>query len=177
MERQAISSRRDSSSGCSDLREPPSRLRSSRSSKDALAPPTSWVPTSTFLERLLRRGDGGRPRRSFLSFERLVDPAELADIKVWTNDLERSYAVEGCRGVNLDPGLLSLSRFVLATTKDRPQRVALSRGIYADLTLVYENGDYRPLPWTYPDWASEEYRSRLGKLRENLKIELRSRLH
>lgn len=119
---------------------------------------------------------GGRPRRSFLSFERLVDPAELADIKAWTNGLERSYAAEGCRGVNLDPGLLSLSRFVLATTKDRPQRIALSRGIYADLTLVYEDGDYRPLPWTYPDWASEEYRSRLRKLRKNLKIELRSRL-
>ena len=42
--------------------------------------------------------------------------------------------------------------------------MALSRGIYADLTSVYENGDYRPLPWTYPDWASEEYRACLRLL-------------
>src|SRR5208337_4984487 len=117
---------------------------------------------------------GGRPRRSFLSFADIVDPAELADIKAWTNTLERAYAVGERRRFNLDPGLLSLSRFVLATTKDRPQRIALSGGIYADLTLVYERGDYRPLPWTYPDWASEEYRARLRRIREGLKAELHS---
>jgi hypothetical protein len=117
---------------------------------------------------------GGRPRRSFLSFAELVDPGELAAIKAFTNSLERAYMVGGRRGFNLDPGLLSLSRFVLATTKDRPQRIALSGGIYADLTLVYERGDYRPLPWTYPDWASEEYRGRLRMLRRGLKAELHS---
>lgn len=112
---------------------------------------------------------GGRPRRSFLAFSALVDPGELAAIKTRTNALEEAFAVDGRRRVNLDPGLLSLSSFVLATTKARPQRIALSAGIYADLTLIYEGGDFRPLPWTYPDWASEEYRVRLRPLRDGLK--------
>jgi hypothetical protein len=115
---------------------------------------------------------GGRPRRSFLAFASPVDPGELAAIKTRTNALERAFAVDGRRRVNLDPGILSLSSFVLATTKARPQRVALSAGIYADLSLVYEDGDYRPLPWTYPDWASEEYRARLRPLRDGLKAQL-----
>ena len=112
---------------------------------------------------------GGRPRRSFLAFADLVDPGELAAIKTRTNLLEEAFAVDGRRRFNLDPGLLSLTSFVLATTKARPQRVPLSAGIYADLALVYEAGDYRPLPWTYPDWAREEYRARLRPLREGLK--------
>jgi hypothetical protein len=115
---------------------------------------------------------GGRPRRTFFSFSRLVDPSKLADIKIWTNKLEGEFAVGGGRGVNLDPGLLSLTRFVLATTKDRPHRIPLSSGIYADLTLVFQGGDFRALPWTYPDWASEEYLVFLRALRSRLKIQL-----
>jgi hypothetical protein len=119
---------------------------------------------------------GGRPTRNFLSFPRLVDPGDLAAIKIWTNALELSLATGGRRKINLDPGLLSLSRFALATTKDRPHRIPLSDGIYAEVTLIYERGDYRPLPWTYPDWASEEYRSLLRTLRARLRGELRLRI-
>ena len=116
---------------------------------------------------------GGRPRRGFLSYPRLVAPEELASIKAFTNEVEERWAPEGRRLYNLDPGLLFLGRFELATTKDRPHRVPLSGGIYAEITLVYERGDFRPLPWTYPDWASEEYRAFLRALREKLKRELR----
>ncbi len=117
---------------------------------------------------------GGRPKRSFLAFADLVDPAELAAIKTLTNSLERDFSLDGRRRFNLDPGLLSLSSFVLATTKARPQRIALSAGIYADLALLFSEGDYRPLPWTYPDWASEDYRARLRALRAGLKSQLHS---
>jgi hypothetical protein len=118
---------------------------------------------------------GARPSRSFLSFPRLVDPAELAGIKTWTNSIELDLADGGSGGgrpANLDPGLLSLTRFVLATTKDRPHRIPLSEGIYAETTLVYEAGDYMPLPWTYPDWASEPYRALLRELRARLKEDI-----
>jgi hypothetical protein len=116
---------------------------------------------------------GGRPRRSFASFPRLVDPSRLAAIKTWTDELELSLSDEGRRRFNLDPGILSLSSFCLATTKDRPHRIALADGIYAELTLIYDKGDYRGLPWTYPDWASEEYRAYLRGVRALLKEELR----
>jgi hypothetical protein len=119
---------------------------------------------------------GGRPTRRFASFATLVDPAALASIKLWTNGLElRLGRAGGGRLFNLDPGLLSLPRFVLATTKARPHRIPLSGGIYGELTLMFDKGDYRPLPWTYPDWASEEYRAYLRGLRAGLKAALKLR--
>lgn len=137
---------------------------------DLLGPELSFSWSDYYDEEM-----GGRPRRSFISFPRLVEPSELAAIKTWTDSLELSFASGGNRRVNLDPGLLSLANFILATTKNRPHRIALALGIYAEVTLLYEDGDFRPLPWTYPDWASEEYRALLRELRARLKLELRRR--
>jgi hypothetical protein len=114
---------------------------------------------------------GAGLRRGFLSYPRLVDPAELADLKLWTNEIEERFSANGRRLVNIDPGLLSLGRFCLATTKDRSHRIPLGRGIYAELTLIYERGDWRPLPWTYADWRSDEYRAVLSTLRERFRLE------
>jgi hypothetical protein len=114
---------------------------------------------------------GGRPARSFAAFARLIEPSTLPDIKRWTNELELGFArASGGRLFNLDPGLLSLNGFILATTKGRAHRLPLRDGIYGELTLIFEGGDYRPLPWTYPDWASEEYRAYLRGLRADLKM-------
>src|SRR5882724_10809967 len=60
--------------------------------------------------------------RLFVTFERLVDPSSLAAIKVRSNTLEERWRDGERRAVNLDPGLLALSRFSLATTKDTAHR-------------------------------------------------------
>ena len=106
--------------------------------------------------------------RYYLEFRDLVDPSGLAAIKLKTNALEAQFASDGRRRVNLDPGLLAPGRFVLATTKDRAHRIALSEGIYAELTLIYEKREFHPLPWTYPDWASEPVRVMLARERKRL---------
>jgi len=106
--------------------------------------------------------------RFYLLFENLVDPATLADIKLRTNAIEADFAQSGNRRFNLDPGLLAPGRFVLATTKDRAHRIALHDGIFAELTLIYEKGSFRVLPWTYPDWASEPVRAMLADWRKGL---------
>jgi len=111
--------------------------------------------------------------RTFWSFSGLADPSRLAEIKRSTDALELAWAEGGGRPVNLDPGLLSLCRFSLATTKGRPHRIPLSDGIYAELTLRYESGAYRPLPWTYPDWQSPAYLAVLDELRTRLPRESR----
>lgn len=111
--------------------------------------------------------------RTFWSFSGLVDPSRLPEIKRRTDALELSWAEGGLRQVNLDPGLLSLGRFSLATTKGRPHRLPLSDGIYAELTLLYESGAYRPLPWTYPDWQSPASLAVLDELRKRLPRESR----
>ncbi|MEW6548370.1 MAG: DUF4416 family protein [Spirochaetota bacterium] len=104
-------------------------------------------------------------QRSYILFREPVDPSRLAEIKLATNNLELASGVEGRRKVNLDPGMLAPGRFSLATTKDRAHRIPLGSGIYAELTLIYQKGEFCSLPWTYPDWASPKTRELLKRWR------------
>lgn len=112
---------------------------------------------------------GTTPLRSYYIFEETVDPASLAAIKRATNLLEEQFSVGGRRQVNLDPGLFSLGNLVLATTKNRSHRIALSGGIYAELTLIYYDHSYQSLPWTYADYKSGEVITLLNTWRTHLK--------
>ncbi|MFP4430273.1 MAG: DUF4416 family protein [Spirochaetaceae bacterium] len=115
-------------------------------------------------------------RRVFLTFEGLWDPARLAEAKIATNRLEQAgtgTAAAPGRRFNLDPGLLSLHSLVLASTKPHAHRIPLHSGIYGEVTLVFRNGAYRPLPWTYPDYASAAYQEILLEIRNKLKTELK----
>jgi len=103
--------------------------------------------------------------RKIVAFAELIDPGRLAEIKRLTNELEMGWAKEGKRRINLDPGYVSLAKLVLATTKPRGHRIALAPGLWAELTLWYHQGAFRPLPWTYPDWAGEELTGLLTRLR------------
>jgi hypothetical protein len=97
---------------------------------------------------------GENLKRRFVSFEELVQPGRLAEIKLLTNALEVEWAVEGKRLVNIDPGYVSHSKLVLATTKNHAHRIYLGQGIYAEVTLHFRSGTFRAWPWTYPDYAS-----------------------
>ena len=116
----------------------------------------------------------GKPLyRRVLVFKKLIEQSDLVDIKITTNSMEKRYAVEGNRQVNIDPGYLLLERFVLATGKNFPHRIYLGKGIYADLTLIYTKGKFQTLAWTYPDYAGEDMRAFLEKIREKYKIDLK----
>jgi hypothetical protein len=91
--------------------------------------------------------------RRMLAFRPLIDQDQLVEIKLATNAMEQACARDGRRRVNIDPGYLLMERFVLATGKNYSHRIYLRRGIYADLTLIYQNGAFRTLPWTYPDYG------------------------
>ena len=112
--------------------------------------------------------------RFFVSFLHLVDPGMLARIKSETNLLESRFTEAGRRKVNIDPGLLNLSRFVLASSKDGSHRVPLCAGVFAEVTLVFERGRYRPLEWTYPDYRSDPYREILADIRKLYKAAARA---
>ena len=94
--------------------------------------------------------------RQTASFLRLVQWEELVSIKLFTNGLEKKFSREDRRTVNIDPGLLSEERLVLATGKNFTHRIHLKSGIYADLTLIYQKGGYQGLPWTYPDYKAPQ---------------------
>jgi hypothetical protein len=112
--------------------------------------------------------------RRLLVFRELVAQEELARIKHRTNDVEHRFSREGRRQVNLDPGVLLYERFVLATGKNYSHRIYIGRRIYADLTLVFQNGGYQILPWTYPDYAAEVMRAFLLQVRRKYAEDLAS---
>ena len=94
--------------------------------------------------------------RRVASFEPLISPDQLPAVKLWTNALESRFLNEpGGRKVNIDPGYLTAAQFILATGKDYSHRLYLGDGIYGDLALIFQKGVFRPLPWTYPDYASQ----------------------
>jgi hypothetical protein len=108
----------------------------------------------------------GKPLfRRMVSFDTLISQESLPDIKRTTNGIEERYTVSGKRRVNIDPGYMLLSRFILATGKDFSHRIYIGRGIYADLTLTYTKGAFKTLPWTYPDYAEQAMMSYLLTVR------------
>jgi hypothetical protein len=117
---------------------------------------------------------GGNLMRVFLLFEPLLHRDLLPEIKLKTNEIERRLSVKGKRTINIDPGYIALEHVILATTKGYSHRVYLSKGIYADLTLMYQNGTYRALDWTYPDYRENETVFVMNKWRELYKGMLKS---
>lgn len=117
----------------------------------------------------------GRPLfRRFIVFKELIAQDSLPDIKLWTNDIENTFLNQnGKRHVNLDPGYLTLERFILATGKNFTHRVYLRCGIFADLTLIYTKGGFQTLPWTFPDYATNTIRGFLEEVRRAYHFEVK----
>jgi len=88
------------------------------------------------------------------------------------NLLEAELSRGGKRTVNIDPGYLIAERLVLASGKNNTHRIYLGKSIYADLTLIYHDKDYRPLAWTYPDYAEPKIRGWLRTLRQKYLLQL-----
>jgi len=110
--------------------------------------------------------------RQFISFETLIDPEQLAAIKVATNRLEDGFAAEpdaaAARPINLDPGYIAPSKLILASMKDFSHRVYLRDGVYGEVTLQYRNG-WQTLPWTFPDYGDGRYFDFLTAVRNQLR--------
>ncbi len=112
--------------------------------------------------------------RQIVAFAELVPPERMAGIKGMTNELEMIWTVGRQRRVNLDPGYVSLSKMVLATTKDYSHRIYLGQGIYAEVTLHYRRGAFHAWEWTYPDYASPRYLQIFGQIRDIYVAQLRT---
>ena len=113
--------------------------------------------------------------RRMASFEPLISPDRLPGVKLWTNALESRFLDErGGRKVNIDPGYLAAAQFILVTGKDYSHRLYLRNGIYGDLTLIFQKGVFTPLPWTYPDYASQPLIGVLSTLRSRYLWQLKN---
>ncbi len=106
-----------------------------------------------YYERELGKG----LRRRFYLLEGLVSPEKLVEMKLWAYGFEVYSSREGRRGINIDPALIYTPSLVVATFKPYSHRIPLRKGVYAHLEMLFSRGKPRPLPWTYPDFASGKY--------------------
>jgi hypothetical protein len=116
--------------------------------------------------------------RQFVSIEKLIDPGKLAKIKCKTNKIEqklaRTLGLPLPRPANLDPGIIEASKLVLATTKNYSHRIYIGKKMYAEVTLIFDKGQWRPLGHTYPDYRQKCYYDFFFKVRTRLLEQLKS---
>ncbi len=127
-----------------------------------------------------RKEMGEDLKKRVLTFENLLPIEEFPKVKLFTNDLEWEYQEHLDKGrsrriINLDPGYLTLSKVLLATTKNYAQNVYLSDGVYGELLLRYHQGTLRNLPWTYADYRSHLVHSFFMAARAKYHTQLKSR--
>lgn len=115
----------------------------------------------------------GKPiYRIYFSFQKLIYPYKLGQIKIITNRIENLLKKENGRKVNIDPGIITLSNLILATTKNYSHRLPISKRIYGEVTLIYRNKNYTNLEWTYPDYKDEKNKKHFLKMRELYKKQI-----
>jgi len=122
----------------------------------------SFSDFSNYYDKEMR----GTVMKRFVSLEKLVDPSLLPEIKTRTNKIEEVNSQKELRNINIDPCLLGHGKFVMATTKNASFRIPLSKGIYADISLVYARNRWTDFFWTYPDVKSEMIKDYLSHVRD-----------
>lgn len=113
--------------------------------------------------------------RRFYCFKKLVPQNCLINVKLNVHKLEYQNCIDGRRKFNIDPGILTLERLILATGKNYTHRIYLGEGVFADLTLIFKQGSFRALQWTYPDYASPESIEFWNGVRQSYLNELKER--
>ena len=116
---------------------------------------------------------GKNLRKQFFCFKHPLELEMLPEIKLRTNEIELRFAQgesgNAARRVNIDPGYVTLSKLVLATTKDYSHRIYIGKGIYAETTLRFLGGTFTPLDITYPDYQTPLAITFFNEVREFVK--------
>lgn len=110
----------------------------------------------------------GKLSRFLVITEKTFPRSELLQSKLLSMVWENRFASGDNRTVNIDIGFLSLENFLLATTKNYSHRIFIGEDIFADLTFEFRQGDFRALPWTYPDYQDPQKMKFLVEARNRL---------
>ena len=117
---------------------------------------------------------GADLRRRLVCFQRLIERDRLGGIKRVAYAMEETFADErGQRTINIDPGLLTQENFILVSGKNYSHRLYLGQGVFAEVTLLFKQGSFRPLEWTYPFYQCPEVISFLNRVRERYRWQLK----
>jgi len=130
----------------------------------SVSPSLAWDYSSYYKDEI-----GRLLFRQIIFFKNTIDPGLLIDIKLKTNEIESTFSFDGKRQINLDPGYLTLSKIVLASTKNYAHRLYLGKGIYGEITLIYRDETYSPHFFTYRDYQDKSHIDIFMQAREMLK--------
>lgn len=115
--------------------------------------------------------------RTIISFEPLRSPSELVRAKLSVAEIENSLAESGKRSVNIDIGYIDFFKLVLASFKEGPQKIYLGVGVYADPVLMFKEGAFEPLEWTFPDFKVGTYSEELIAIRSAYRAAMKIEIH
>ena len=128
---------------------------------DFQSPPLNFTHTDYYEKEF-----GADLFKKIVSFQKLIPPQKLPEIKILTNKAEKRLSLQNKRRVNIDPGYLDLSKLVLASTKDYAHRIYLNKGIYGEVTLFYRNKTFAAWECTYPDYRTPQYLAIFNRIRQ-----------
>jgi len=105
---------------------------------------------------------GKNIKKIYIVFKEPIKRELLSDLKLKTNAIEQTFAKNGKRQINLDPGYVTKDKLVLASAKDYFHRIAIGGGIFAETTIHFSANDkIRRFSWTYEDYLTPQARDLL----------------
>ncbi|MBN2282181.1 MAG: DUF4416 family protein [Candidatus Marinimicrobia bacterium] len=113
---------------------------------------------------------GENLKKQFIVFREPRSVEKLYQSKIWSNEVELTIQEpkDKQRFVNIDPGYLAPSKFVLFSSKDFSHRIHVGEGIFAEITLLFMHGKFHKMGWTYNDYWDEENRKFLTDMRQKI---------
>ncbi|RMG61000.1 MAG: DUF4416 family protein [Deltaproteobacteria bacterium] len=138
---------------------------------DFAGPPRPFTATDYYAGEM---GEG--LVRRIVSFGPLVDPSRLPGFKRESSRVEDLFREGGKRRVNLDPGYLDFHKVVLASWKERGNKIYMGEGVWADVILFFHRGRVIPTEWSFPDFRCGTYDSELLEIRRRYREKMRGSL-
>ncbi len=95
--------------------------------------------------------------KRFLIFDYNLEKKDLIKIKKQTAEIEKEFAINGKRTINLDPGYVNEKELVLASFKKGANyKEELGEGVYAHKVLEFKDGKAKIFWHTFPDYRIKE---------------------
>lgn len=114
-------------------------------------------PWSKFTHSVYYEDEMGKNlEKRFICFKNPVNQESLKDIKHKVYEIENRYLDKGGRILNLDPGILTLDKYVLSTFKNFSHRIYLGKNVFAEVEFTFKKDHLVFFEWTYPDYRQRE---------------------
>lgn len=99
---------------------------------------------------------GKNLKKRFICFKNPINQDSLSYVKNFAYETENRYLADNKRKINLDPGILTIEKYVLSTFKNFSHRIYLGNKVFAEVEFGFKNSRPYFFEWTYPDYMQKE---------------------